>query len=142
MAIKVLLADDSELVRSTIRRLLSDHPQITLIGEATDFAQTIQMVDQLRPDLVLLDLHMADDRQISPPEFKSRINSGSTRVLAISVWNDGESQALAESFGAAKLLDKVNLGTDLIPTILQWASSSSDLPSHLRSPDQSASELQ
>jgi DNA-binding NarL/FixJ family response regulator len=118
MAIKVLLADDSELVRITIRRLLSDHPQITLIGEATDFAQTIQMVDQLRPDLVLLDLHMADDRQISPPEFKSRTNSGSTRVLAISVWNDGESQALAESFGAAKLLDKVNLGTDLILTIL------------------------
>lgn len=126
MAIKVLLADDSELVRSAIRRLLSNHPQITLLGEVSDFAQTIQMIDQLRPDLVLLDLHMANNRQISPPEFKSRISSGSTRVLAISVWSDGESQALAESFGAAKLLEKVNLGKDLIPAILQLASSSSD----------------
>jgi two-component system response regulator DevR len=129
MAIKVLLADDSELVRRAIRRLLSGQPQIALIGEATDFAQTLEMIHELQPHLVVLDLHMADDRKISPPEFKTRINSGSTRVLAISVWDDDESQALAESFGAAKLLDKVNLGTHLIPAILQLASPSSDLPS-------------
>jgi chemotaxis response regulator CheB len=125
MAIKVLLADDSALVRRAIRQLLSDEPQIVLIGEATDFAQTIEMIGELQPDLVVLDLHMSDHRRISPPDFKTRVGSASTRVLAISVWNDDESQALAESFGAAKLLDKVNLGTHLIPTIFQLASDSS-----------------
>jgi two-component system response regulator DevR len=129
MSIKVLLADDSALVRRAIRQLLSDEPQIALIGEATDFAQTIQMIHELQPHLVVLDLHMSDGRRISPPEFKTRVNSASTRVLAISVWNDDESQALAESFGAAKLLDKVNLGTHLIPAIFQLASASSELPS-------------
>ena len=129
MAIKVLLADDSELVRRAIRQLLSDEPQIALIGEATDFAQTIEMIHELQPHLVVLDLHMPGDTRISPPEFKTRVSSASTRVLAISVWNDDESQALAESFGAAKLLDKVNLGTHLIPAIFQLASASSELPS-------------
>ena len=129
MAIKDLLADDSELVRRAIRQLLSDEPQIALIGEATDFAQTIEMIHELQPHLVVLDLHMSGDTRISPPEFKTRVSSASTRVLAISVWNDDESQALAESFGAAKLLDKVNLGTHLIPAIFQLASASSELPS-------------
>src|SRR5258705_5567906 len=129
MAIKVLLADDSALVRRAIRQILSDEPQIVLIGEATDFAQTIEMIHELQPHLVVLDLHMSDDRRISPPEFKTRVSSASTRVLAISVWNDDESRALAESFGAARLLDKVNLGTHLIPTIFQLASASSERPS-------------
>ncbi len=129
MAIKVLLADDSALVRRAIRQILSDEPQIALIGEATDFAQTIEMIHELQPHLVVLDLHMSDDRRISPPEFKTRVSSASTRVLAISVWNDDESRALAESFGAARLLDKVNLGTHLIPTIFQLASASSERPS-------------
>jgi len=125
MAIKVLLADDSALVRRAIRQILSDEPQIALIGEATDFAQTIEMIHELQPHLVVLDLHMSDDRRISPPEFKTRVSSASTRVLAISVWNDDESRALAESFGAARLLDKVNLGTHLIAAILQLASAPS-----------------
>jgi CheY-like chemotaxis protein len=86
------------------------------------------MIHELQPHLVVLDLHMSDDRRISPPEFKNRINSTSTRVLAISVANDDASQALAESFGAAKLLDKVNLGTHLIPAIFQLACPSSELP--------------
>jgi len=121
MSIKVLLADDSALVRSAIRRLLSDQPEILLIGETSDFAQTLQMTHDLRPDIVVLDLHMSDSTLISPEDFRTRLNHGSTRVLAISIWHDDETQALAERFGAAKLLDKVNLGTDLIPTILQLA---------------------
>ena len=121
MPIKVLLADDSALVRSAIRRLLSDQPEILLIGETSDFAQTLQMTHDLRPDIVVLDLHMSDSTLISPQDFRTRLNHGSTRVLAISIWHDDETRALADRFGAAKLLDKVNLGTDLIPTILQLA---------------------
>lgn len=137
MPIRVLLADDSELVRRAIRQLLSDEPQIAVIGEATDFSQTIEMIHELQPHLVVLDLHMSDGRRISPPEFKTRTSSASTRVLAISVWNDDESQALAESLGAVKLLDKVNLGTHLIPTIFQLA-----FPSELPSSELPSSELQ
>jgi DNA-binding NarL/FixJ family response regulator len=124
MPIKVLLADDSDLVRRAIRRLLMDHPEISIVGEATDFAQTIRMIQELQPQIVILDLHMSDSKRITPGEFRSRLNLGQARLMAISVWNDAETQALASSYGAANCLDKANLGTHLIPAILHLASPS------------------
>ena len=124
MAITVLLADDSELVRRAIRRLLSGQTEIALVGEASGFTQTIRMAQELHPQIVILDLHMSDDDRVTPEEFRSRLNLGAARLLAISVWNDQETRTLAKSFGAVELLDKVNLGTDLIPAIKRLASSS------------------
>jgi DNA-binding NarL/FixJ family response regulator len=121
MPITVLLADDSELVRRAIRRLLANHPEINLAGEATDFAQTIRLIQELQPQIVILDLHMSDGTRITPSQFRSQLNLGKARLLAISVWNDEETQFLATSYGAAQCLDKINLGTHLIPAILQLA---------------------
>ncbi len=126
MPITVLLADDSDLVRSAIRRLLMDHPEISLVGEATDFTETIRMIQELQPQIVILDLHMSDSKRITPGEFRSRLNLGKARLMAISVWNDPETQALAGSYGAANCLDKASLGTHLIPAILHLASPSSE----------------
>ena len=126
MPITVLLADDSELVRRAIRRLLMDHPEINLVGEATDFTETMRMIQELRPQIVILDLHMSDSKRITPGEFRSRLNLGKAQLMAISVWNDPETQALAGSYGAANCLDKANLGTHLIPAILHLAAPSSE----------------
>ena len=120
MSIRVLLADDSEVVRRAISRLLEQDPEIELVGEAADFAQTIQMADELRPEVVVLDLHMKDEGQISPVDVKSRLDRSAPRILAISIWNDAESRALAKSVGAVTLLDKMDLANDLIPTIKQF----------------------
>jgi DNA-binding NarL/FixJ family response regulator len=60
MPITVLLADDSDLVRRAIRRLLKDHPKINVIGEAADFTQTMRMIQELQPQIVILDTsHLA-----------------------------------------------------------------------------------
>jgi two-component system response regulator NreC len=126
MPITVLLADDSELVRRAIRRLLMDHPEINLVGEATDFTETMRMIRELRPQIVILDLHMSDSKRITPGEFRSRLNLGKAQLMAISVWNDPETRALAGSYGAANCLDKASLGTHLIPAILHLASPSSE----------------
>jgi len=125
MPIRVLLADDSELVRRAIRQLLADRPEITVVGESTDFAHTLQLCKDLRANVVILDLHMSDGNRISAREFKSQLPTES-RVLAISVWYDAETKALAERYGAVKLLDKVSLGTHLIPSILEIASPSGE----------------
>jgi two-component system response regulator DevR len=126
MPIKVLLADDSELVRRAIRRLLTDQPNITLVGETTDFAQTLERSRELRPHVIILDLHMSNDNQISPSEVRSHVERAGSRVLAISVWDDEETKVLADDYGAVKLLDKINLGTQLIPSILEIAASSAE----------------
>jgi hypothetical protein len=70
----------------------------------------------------LLDVHMSDERTITPSQRKSGLIG--SRLLAISVWNDGETRHLAEVIGAATLLDKTKLTAELIPAIRHLASES------------------
>jgi CheY-like chemotaxis protein len=123
--IKVLLAEDNEVVRRTIRQLLGEEPEIELVGEASTFGQTIQMAKDLKPQVVLLDLHMRDQAVLTPADVKLGLHCRETRIVAISVWNDEETKALAESSGAFALLDKMVLASDLIPVI---KAAVSDLP--------------
>ena len=58
MFIRVLLADDSRITRNAVRSFLSGHSEIALVGEAVDFPQTIRMGCDLKPQILLLDLHM------------------------------------------------------------------------------------
>lgn len=117
MSIKVLLADDTELIRRAIRRILVSHPEIELVGEADDFEQALQMKDRLQPEVIVMDLYMPNENNIPVEEMKAKLNHGS-RVVAVSVWVDEEAKALAQRFGAFKLLDKMDVGNTLIPTIL------------------------
>jgi DNA-binding NarL/FixJ family response regulator len=118
ISIKVLLADDTQIMRQAIRRLLDAQPGIELVGEAADFAQTIQMANDLKPQVIVMDLHMPNDSNLTPLEVQSRLHQ-SSRLLAISIWNDEETKALAKRFGAAALLDKTDLGKKLVPAIRQ-----------------------
>jgi chemotaxis response regulator CheB len=115
--IKVFLADDSEIMRRGIRQLLASQTEIEVVGEAADFRQTVQMANDLKPQVIVLDLHMPNETKIAPQDFKSHLIYGS-QLIAISIWNDEPSKRLAEDFGAV-LLDKTDLGSRLIPTILQ-----------------------
>jgi len=56
--IRVLLVDDHELVRTGIRRLLEDMPDIEIMAEAASGEQAISIVRDERPDVVLMDIHM------------------------------------------------------------------------------------
>jgi DNA-binding NarL/FixJ family response regulator len=120
--IRVLLADDNEVIRRAIRQLLEEQPEITLVGEATGFAQTIQMTQELKPEVVILDLHMKDQSACETEVVKIQLNRCESRILAISIANDAETKELARSVGAFTLLDKMNLADDLIPTIKRCAS--------------------
>ncbi len=52
---RVLLADDQPALRSAVRLLLEQEPEISIIGEASDAASLIVRAAELRPDLLLLD---------------------------------------------------------------------------------------
>jgi DNA-binding NarL/FixJ family response regulator len=117
--IKVLLADDSDIVRRVIRQILSAQSAIAIVGEAVNFAQAIQMASELEPHVIVLDLHMPDESKIPPREVRTHLNHGS-RVLAVSVSNDDDSEEIAESLGAAVFLDKMDLAHTLIPAIMQF----------------------
>jgi two-component system nitrate/nitrite response regulator NarL len=121
MPITVLLAGDKELERQAIRRILETHAEIELVGEATNFPQATQMSNDLKPQVIIADLHMPDEARVSPIEVRSLLNTGATRLLVISIWEDEEANVLADKFGAYTLLDKSDLGITLVPAILEKA---------------------
>ena len=63
MPITVLLSDDKEVMRSSIRLLLDSDAGIRIVGEAANFQQTIQRAVQLKPQIVVMDLQCDDSRE-------------------------------------------------------------------------------
>jgi two-component system response regulator NreC len=118
LPIKVLLADDSEIMREAIKKLLEDEPRIHIVGEASSFPAAMQLVADFKPEILLLDLHMPQKRDLLPALVKSQLNC-IKYTLAISFANDEEAKSLAASYGAAALLDKMSLYTELLPAIMQ-----------------------
>ncbi|MBV9791963.1 MAG: response regulator transcription factor [Chloroflexi bacterium] len=56
--IRIVLVDDQRMSRQITRRLLSMHADVTVVGEARDGIEALEVVSQARPDVVLMDVHM------------------------------------------------------------------------------------
>jgi len=120
--VRVLLADDAAIIRNAVSRLLESEPGIKLVGVAENFSQTIAMANSLKPDVVLLDLHMPDESLITPTQVKTELGHSGARVLGMSLsgGEDGEeTRTLAETFGVTELLDKAEFGRVLIAADLK-----------------------
>ena len=115
MLTTVLLADDNEIVRKAILRLLQGDSDIQVLAQGSAFAQTIELASTLHPQVIVLDVHMSDERAVTPAQLKSGLIG--SRVLAMSIWNDDETKSLAKTIGAAAFLDKSELASELIPAI-------------------------
>jgi DNA-binding NarL/FixJ family response regulator len=120
MAIRVLIADDSAVMRDAIARTLQVDPALEVVGEATSFAETLKQASTLNPDIVLLDLHMPDESRYLPEIVKGPLLENTGCILAISVWNDEKAKALAKNIGAVALLDKAHLFSNLISSIKMY----------------------
>jgi two-component system, NarL family, response regulator NreC len=119
MCVKVFLADDAAVMRKAISSLLSNREDIAVVGEASNFYETIRKTADLHPDLIILDVNMPDRNRIAPSEVKRLLNGA--RVLAITLGADDVAQELLASVGAARVLDKMDLADQLIPAILELA---------------------
>jgi two-component system response regulator DevR len=119
MPIRVLLADDSAVVRKAISQLLQSHPEVELVAQASSYREMEQFVSELRPEVIVMDIHMRDGHPTIVSQLKSSL--AGTCLVAISLANDAETKALADALGAAMLLDKMNLAAELLPAIKRCA---------------------
>ncbi len=119
MCVNVFVADDADVMRKAIRSLLSSREDISVIGEASNFLETIKKTSELHPDLIILDVSLPDRNHIAPSEAKRLLNG--SKVLAITLGIDDIEKELLDSVGAVKVLDKMELADELIPAILELA---------------------
>ena len=85
--IHVVLADDHPITREGIKKLLSDVKDIKLVGEAVDGEQALQLVDDLRPDVLLLDMEMPGIKGVEVAK-QLRWTESSVHILALSTYDD------------------------------------------------------
>src|SRR5689334_22131090 len=98
-AVSILVADDHEQWRRTIRHILRDRPEWVVLSEACDGLQAVQKAVELRPDVVLLDIGMPILNGIDAAR-RIRQNPPDSRVIFITQNSDRDIRSAALDIGA------------------------------------------
>ncbi|WP_371786408.1 response regulator [Streptosporangium subroseum] len=103
--ITVLLVDDHAVVRYGLRLILESHPDIQVVGQAADGREAISRTRELRPDVILMDIHMPELDGVAAIEQIMAVSPG-VRVLALSTFDLDEYVVGALRAGASGFLPK------------------------------------
>jgi DNA-binding NarL/FixJ family response regulator len=103
--IRCVIADDHEMLRYGVRRLLEDAPDFAVVGEAGDAAEALKLVLQHRPDLVLLDISMPGMSSFEAGRLIEEHCTG-TRIVYLTMHEDQEYVQQALRSGASGYLLK------------------------------------
>jgi NarL family two-component system response regulator LiaR len=114
--IKVLIVDDHQVVRQGLRTFLELHEDIAVIGEANDGMDAVEMVTQLQPDVVLMDLVMPRMDGITATQ-KIHLLGFPTKVIALTSFSEDDKVFPAIQAGAASYLLKDVSPDDLVDAI-------------------------
>jgi DNA-binding NarL/FixJ family response regulator len=114
--VRILIAEDQALVRRGTTVLLSMEPDMEVVGQACDGIEAVTMAEQLRPDVVLMDLHMPRQGGVAATREITKRLPG-TQVLVLTTLNDDETVFEAVRAGAHGYLLKDVTEQELLDTI-------------------------
>lgn len=117
--ISVLLIDDHTLFRSGIRSLLQRNPEFTVVGEAADGFEGVKRAQQLKPQVILLDLNMPGMSGLETLE-QLRQDCPDSAVVMLTVSEDAEDLSVALKAGASGYLLK-NIDTEFLSRAIRRA---------------------
>ena len=113
---RILIADDSHLVRRGIASLLSNEPPCQICGEASNSNETLSKTNELCPDIVLLDVSMPGGSGFETAR-RLRQQIPGIKILIMSQHDPHRMPVHSLEAGADGFVDKGRLATDLLPTI-------------------------
>jgi DNA-binding NarL/FixJ family response regulator len=114
--VRILIAEDQALVRRGTTMLLSMERDMEVVGQACDGIEAVAMAMDLRPDVVLMDLHMPRQGGVAATREITRMLPG-TQVLVLTTLNDDEAVFEAVRAGAQGYLLKDVTEQELLETI-------------------------
>jgi signal transduction histidine kinase/CheY-like chemotaxis protein len=115
-SVRILIADDHELVRQGLRALLATRPAWEVCGEAADGREAIEKAEQLKPDVVLLDVSMPRLGGLEAAAIIRR-QSPQAAIVIVSQHDAAEMLPSALRAGARGFVSKSELSRDLLATI-------------------------
>jgi DNA-binding NarL/FixJ family response regulator len=114
--IQILLVDDHNMVRQGLRVLLEAEQDIEIVGEAETGRQAVQMVKNLRPDVIVMDVAMPNLNGLEATRQIMKEAPGS-KVLVLSSYSDDEYVHQLTEAGASGYLLKQTASADLIKAV-------------------------
>ena len=123
-AVRILIADDHEIVRRGLRLLIASRPDWQVCGEAEDGDEAIHKARELRPDVILLDVSMPKVNGLDAAPILRR-EAPSSAILIVSQNDPSLMRAKALEVGAHGYVAKSDLSRDLLPAIEKIVGASS-----------------
>ena len=118
--VRVIIVDDHQIFRSGLRAELG--PELDVVGEAATVDEAIDSINQLRPDVVLLDVHLPGGAGGGGAEVAQKILGGgspSTKFLALSVSDAADDVVQVIRAGARGYLTKTSSGEEVTRAVLR-----------------------
>jgi len=113
---RIVLADDHSLFRQGLKAVLEETEEFKVVGEAGDGLELVNLLDQVDPELIILDISMPNLRGIETiPEIKK--THPEVKILVVTMHNDKEYLYQAISQGADGYFLKRDAGTELFSAI-------------------------
>ncbi|MCS6872134.1 MAG: response regulator transcription factor [Anaerolineae bacterium] len=113
---KILLADDHAILRVGLRLLLSAQPDLTVVAEASNGAETLTLAEQTQPDLILLDLSMPALGGLETLPLLRKV-APNARILVLTMHDDDGYLRQALRSGASGYVLKKAVDSELISAI-------------------------
>ncbi|TAK33013.1 MAG: response regulator transcription factor [Chloroflexota bacterium] len=125
--IKVLLADDHDPFRRTLRRLLESNPDVEVVGEAENGRMAVEQADRLAPDVVVMDIAMPEINGLAATRL-IRKRLAHVRVVVLTVHDSEEYVSAAFDSGASAYVLKEEMREALLPALVRVCQESESDP--------------
>ncbi|MBV5339203.1 MAG: response regulator transcription factor [Deltaproteobacteria bacterium] len=116
MPIRVLLVDDHSIVREGLKSILEGLGDVAVVGEATDGRSAVERVEELRPDVIIMDISMPGLNGIEATQLISK-HCPSARVIILSMHHTNEHIFRAMQAGARAYILKEAVGSCIITSL-------------------------